>query len=75
MRLYEFRKWCLTKKCATMKKAILKDLLAGSVFITKASKILRVERHETDGTTICTRLADKYHYETIKSNAEVFLME
>ena len=58
-----------------MKKAILKDLQAGSVFITKASKILRVEWHEIDGTTICTRLADKYHYETIKSSAEVFLMD
>ena len=58
-----------------MKKAILKDLQAGSVFITKASKILRVEWHEIDGTTICTRLVDKYYYEPIKSNAEVFLME
>jgi hypothetical protein len=58
-----------------MKTAILKDLQTGSVFITKASKILRVEWHEIDGTTICTRLADKYHYETIKSSVEVFLME
>lgn len=58
-----------------MKKAILKDLQAGEVFITKQSKIMRVEWHETDGTTICTRLTDKYHYETIKSSAEVFLME
>jgi hypothetical protein len=58
-----------------MKKAILKDLQTGSVFITKQSKILRVEWHESDGTTICTRLVDKYHCETIKSSAEVFLME
>lgn len=57
-----------------MEKAILKDLQAGSVFITKASKIMRVEWHEIDGTTICTRLVDKYHCETIKSSVEVFLM-
>lgn len=56
-----------------MKKAILKDLLAGSVFITKASKIMRVEWHETDGTTICSRLVDENYYEPIKSSAEVFL--
>ena len=58
-----------------MKKAILKDLQTGSIFITKASKILRVEWHEIDGTTICARLVDKYHYETIKSSTEVFLMD
>lgn len=58
-----------------MKKVILRRLSAGSVFITKASKILRVEWHEIDGTTICTRLVDKCCYETIKSSAEVFLME
>jgi hypothetical protein len=58
-----------------VKKVILKDLQTGSVFITKASKIMRVEWHETDGTTICTRLVDKYYYEPIKSSAEVFLME
>ena len=58
-----------------MKKTILKDLKTGSVFITKASKIMRVEWHETDGTTICSRYVDERYLEPIKSTAEVYLFE
>lgn len=58
-----------------MKKAILKDLQAGEVFITKQSKIMRVEWHETDGTTICSRYVDERYLEPIKSTTEVYLFE
>ena len=58
-----------------MKKVILKDLQAGSVFITKQSKIMRVEWHEIDGTTICSRYVDERYLEPIKSTAEVYLFE
>lgn len=58
-----------------MKKAILKDLQAGEVFITKQSKIMRVEWHETDGTTICSRYVDGRYFELIKSTTEVYLFE
>lgn len=58
-----------------MKTAILKDLKTGSVFITKASKILRVEWHETDGTSICSRYIEERYFELIKSATEVYLFE
>lgn len=58
-----------------MKKKVLKDLSAGTVFITKQSKIMRLEWHETDGTSICSRYVDERYLEPIKSTAEVYLFE
>jgi hypothetical protein len=57
------------------KKAILKDLQTGAVFITKQSKIMRLEWHETDGTSICSRYVDERYLEPIKSATEVYLFE
>jgi hypothetical protein len=58
-----------------MKKKVLKDLNAGAVFITKQSKIMRLEWHETDGTSICSRYVDERYLEPIKSTTEVYLSE
>lgn len=58
-----------------MDKKVLKDLSVGAVFITKQSKIMRLEWHETDGTSICSRYVDERYLEPIKSTAEVYLFE
>jgi hypothetical protein len=58
-----------------MKKKVLKDLSAGAVFITKQSKIMRLEWNEPDGVSICSRYVDERYLEPIKSATEVYLFE
>jgi hypothetical protein len=58
-----------------MGKKVLKELSAGAVFITKQSKIMRLEWHEIDGTSVCSRYIDERYLEPIKSTTEVYLFE